>query len=105
MVKAVVERTNDGWALANFGSVTFHGVGMTDNGVYRPMGGPSNGYGAFCGYGNGAAPHDHAIMYATVDDVSPWKGHGDILANVDPIAADCGDVPYDQLTIRWQHAV
>jgi hypothetical protein len=96
--EAIVER-KDGHPLANFGSTTFYGVGITDNNQYRPMGttslNPVPG-----------VPHDFSHMYQCVS--SPGANCKALntsvqLAEVKPIVGDPGDNPYDQYAVVYHN--
>jgi len=65
-------------ALANFGAVTFHGVGIVHNGHYYAM---------------NQLTHDYSNMYSTD------RSH--LLATVGPIQNDPGDPPYDKWTMNY----
>jgi hypothetical protein len=78
--------------LANFGTETFYGVGITDNQNYESM---TN------------LPHDYfnsfyCMPYGSVPPTCP-HGYGHGLASTGPIQYDPGDVPYDQYTMTWLH--
>jgi hypothetical protein len=101
--EAIVERHFNNELLANFGSVTFHGVGITDcvNNVcqYRPMGTNSL-------YKYPGVPHDFAEMYScTYDPIDQQCKFTSIrLASVEYILDDPGDIPYDKYTVTWRNA-
>jgi hypothetical protein len=91
IVELDTERASD---LADFGTETFYGVGITDNGSYKAM---SN------------VPHDFFNMYhcsqlnpkpTGFQDLCnvPW-GHE--LAWTGPIQNDPGDTPYDEYAVHW----
>lgn len=65
--------------LANFGTVTFRGVGITDNGSYKAM---------------SAVNHDYSNMWSNDNSYT--------LATVGPIVNDPNDNPYDDYDVTWQ---
>ena len=75
--------------FADFTSVTFHGVGITNNGSYKAM------------Y---QAPHDKAQIYdclqyrdgVCIQYSAPYATVGDI-------QSDPNDIPYDKYSVTWQH--
>lgn len=73
--------------LADFGTETFYGVGITDNGGY---------------YGMNNVPHDYFNLYQCVQGgmVCTW---GPEWANTGPITYDAGDTPYDEYSITRVH--
>jgi Peptidase A4 family len=97
--EAIVERYFTTTPLANFGSVTFHGVGITDNGQYRPMGTDSL-------YKLPGVPHDFTEMYhCSIDPLTQQCIFTSLrLASVEYILDDPGDYPYDQYTVTWRNA-
>jgi hypothetical protein len=79
--EAITERpsiNNVPTSLANFGSVTFHGVGVTHNGSYYAM---------------NNLTHDYSNMYS--------NDGSHILASCGPIQNDPNDPPYDKWTMSW----
>lgn len=87
--EAIAERSKSEQYFANFGTVTFHGVGITDNGSYLGMDG---------------LPHDYYQVYNCAHWISDscTSYYGTPLATVGPIQSDPGDVPYDKYAVTWQ---
>jgi len=81
--EAIVERQSTDKLLGNFGTQTFHGVGITDNGAYLGM---------------NQVPHDYTNMWSCwgLECHNPYQ-----IASVGSIQNDPGDVPYDKYTITW----
>jgi hypothetical protein len=91
--EAIAERSHTEPYFANFGTVTFKGVGITDNGVYRPM-----------GYHPNQVPHDYNNAY----DCNHWVSDQCLLfsstrlAFVGPIQDNPGNPPYDMYAVTWE---
>ena len=76
--------------FADFTSVMFHGVGITDNGSYKAM------------Y---QVPHNKNEPYFCVRDINNrCQGDfvGDPFATVSDIFSDPNDAPYDKYNVTWQ---
>jgi Peptidase A4 family len=90
--QAIAERSGMQPYFAKFGTVTFKGVGITDNGVYRPM-----------GYHPNQVPHFYYQVYNCIR----WVGQqcslfaSTPLATVGPIQDDPGNPPYDKYAVTW----
>ncbi len=87
--EAIVEFNRENPNFANFGSETFYGVGITDNGGY---------------YGVNNLPHDYNNMHSCSPNPSKYPTcvtYGRYIATTGPIQYDPGDVPYDQYAVNW----
>lgn len=90
--QAIAERSSQETYFANFGTVTFYGVGITDNGSYLGM---------------NQVPHHYDQVY----DCRAWLIIGlacgtygsTALATVGPIQNDPGNPPYDQYAVTWHN--
>jgi hypothetical protein len=93
--EAIAERndnTIDYPYFTDFSSITFHGVGITDNGSYKAM---------------NNLPHDFTEPRNCLDlnnncIRTTLVGWGPPLATVGPIQNDPNDVPYDMYTVTWK---
>ena len=88
--EAIAERSHFESYFADFGTVTFYGVGLRDNGSYLGM---------------NQVPHDYNNVY----DCNHWVSGDNCtlfsntrLAYVGPINPDPGDKPYDEYAVTWQ---
>ncbi|MGH2487273.1 MAG: hypothetical protein ACRDHE_14795 [Ktedonobacterales bacterium] len=86
--EAIVERNLNYSYFVDFSSITFLGVGISDNGNYLPM---------------KQAPNDY---YETADCLNQ-KGYNCLqwsvpYDTVGPIVYDAGDTPYDEYAINWK---
>ncbi|MGO8948828.1 MAG: G1 family glutamic endopeptidase [Ktedonobacterales bacterium] len=72
--------------FANFGTETFYGVGITDNGGYYAM---------------SSLPHDYDQLYHCNFRGIECISYGDQLAKTGSIDNDPGDIPYDEYSITW----
>ena len=89
--EAIVERDELNHPyFADFGTVTFYGVGITDHGSYKAM---------------SALPHDYNTMWQC-DAINPCPPDfkSTELASVGSILNDPGDPPYDQYSVTWLNA-
>lgn len=89
--QAIAERSSMQPYFANFGTVTFKGVGITDNAVYRPM-----------GYHPNQVPHYSVEIYQCQWNLDICGGYDPTpLATVGPIQDDPGNTPFDKYAVTW----